>query len=352
MRYERIRELTQRFIVNRKFRFKRFLNLCLVFFQHAITKNSRVIGYPVDLVIDPCNICVLNCPLCPTGQGRKDRPKGKMSFNNFKKILDELGAYLYEIDLCNWGESLLNEEIYDMIRYAHEYDIKVSLSTNLNFFDKIKAERLIKSGLDHLIVSLSGTNQESYQKYHIGGKFNKVIEGINELVKVKKVLHIPTPFITWRFLVMKHNENEITEAKKKAVDLSVDEFQLLRIHGDMGYELFLDREKMVKKVADWLPYNEKYNLDMVKPCNFLWVQAVINWNGSVSPCCAVYPEKNDFGNMFEAGNFKEIWNNEKYRTARKIIRRKKIDDNCDIAENVCARCLINSGYGIIKKIQT
>lgn len=347
MKYIRIKDLVHRFILTRNFTLKRFLNLCLVFFQHSITKNSRVIGYPVELVIDPCNICVLHCPLCPTGQGRKDRIKGKMSFNDFKKIIDELGEYLYEIDLHNWGEPLLNEEIYDMICYAHKYDIKIDLSTTLNFFDEMKAERLIKSGLEHLIVSLSGTSQESYQRYHIGGKFNKVVEGTKKLIEMKKYLHISTPVITWRFLVMKHNECEIADARKMAVELGVDELEVLRIHGDMGYELYWNKKEMTKEVTDWLPYNERYNLDRMKPCNFLWVQAVINWNGSVSPCCAIYPEADDFGNIFEAGDFKKVWNNERYRNARKIIRQKRINDS-DV-ENICARCLINSGYGIIEK---
>jgi MoaA/NifB/PqqE/SkfB family radical SAM enzyme len=130
-----------------------------------------------------------------------------MPFDDFKKIIDELGEYLYKIDLHNWGEPLLNEEIYKMICYAHKHDIKVDLSTNLNFFNKIKARKLVESGLDCLIISLSGISQESYQKYHIGGKFNKVIEGTIKIIEIKKVLHISTPFLIWRFLVMKHNED-------------------------------------------------------------------------------------------------------------------------------------------------
>ena len=340
MGYRRIKYLLQKFIFTRNITPRRFINFCLVTFQHAVTRNSRVVGYPIELVIDPCNICNLNCPLCPTGQGRRERAKRKLSFNNFKRIIDELGAYLYRVDLHNWGEPLLNEEIYDMVHYAHIHNVEVDLSTNLKLFDKEKAEKLVESGLDRLIISLSGTNQETYQKYHIGGDFNSVIEGTEMMVRKKKELHSNTPSITWRFLVMRHNEHQIAEVQKMARPLGVD-IELMAIHGDMGMELFWNENRRLEAAADWLPLDERYGLNSMKPCAFLWVQAVINCDGSVSPCCAVYPEKYDFGNMFNDGGFKKVWNNENYRTARRTIREKRVRSSDDM-KNACAYCLNNS----------
>ena len=341
MSYERIKSLGKRFVFTRGMTPRKLANFCLITFQHAVIKNSRVVGYPIELVIDPCNMCNLNCPLCPTGQGRRERSKGKLSFNNFRKIIDELGAYLYRIDFHNWGEPLLNEEIYAMIHYAHIHNIKVDLSTNLNLLDEEKTEKLVESGLDRLIISLSGTNQETYQKYHIGGDFNGVIKGTEMMVRKKKELHSDTPYITWRFLVMRHNEHQIVEVQKIARHLGVD-IELMAIHGDMGMELFWNEKRRLEAAADWLPINERYGLGSMKPCAFLWVQAVVNWDGSVSPCCAVYPEKYDFGNMFNDGGFKKVWNNENYRTARRIIREKKVRSSEDM-NNICAHCLISSG---------
>jgi len=341
MSYAQIKNWLQRFLFTRRITVRKVMNFCLIVFQHAVTKDSYVIGNPIELVIDPCNICNLHCPLCPTGQGRDERLKGKMSFENFKKIIDELGAYLYEVDLHNWGEPLLNKEIYDMILYSHVHNIKVSLSTNLNFFDEVRCERLVKCNLDHLIVSLDGASQETYEKYRVGGNFDKVIDGIKMVIQKKKELYSFSPFITWQFLVMKHNEHEIPDAQRIATEIGVDKFELMPIHGDMGREVFWNEDKITAKAVDWLPRSKNYGLNKMSPCNFLWCQAVVNWNGAVSPCCAVYPEKYDFGNMFDAGGFKKIWNNEKYRAARKIIRQKKTHSSLD-KEIICSYCLINS----------
>jgi radical SAM protein with 4Fe4S-binding SPASM domain len=67
--------------------------------------------------------------------------------------------------------------------------------------------------------------------------------------------------------------------------------------------------------------------------------AVINWNGSVSPCCAVWEETYDFGNMFNS-SFKTIWNGSMYRASRRVVSGKAIpeDDQMDL---ICARCKLN-----------
>jgi len=58
-------------------------------------------------------------------------------------------------------------------------------------------------------------------------------------------------------------------------------------------------------------------------------------DGSVSACCSVEDEKDDFGNIFE-NSFRDIWNNAKYRIARRYIKDKKTLDIKD--NNICIEC--------------
>jgi radical SAM protein with 4Fe4S-binding SPASM domain len=343
----RLIDLSKRFIFSKNVTLRKFLNFCIISFQSYAIKNSHVIGNPVELVIDPSNICNLHCPLCPTGQGKNERSKGKMSFVNFRKIIDELGAYLYRVDLHNWGEPFLNDEIYQMIRYAREHNIEVRVSSNLNVIDHLKAEKIVQSGLDVLIVSLDGASQETYRQYRSGGFFDHVTSNIKMIQQIKKELNLSKPFIIWQFLVMRHNEHELFLAETIAKNLSVNQLDFWAIRCDMGREIFWDDKMRIENAAKWLPFNEKYRIyDLSKgkrknrseTCYFLWVQSTINWNGSVSPCCALYEEKYDFGNAFEIG-FKHIWNNDKYRQARIIVRVKK-PDKSDLS-NVCSHCVKN-----------
>ena len=63
--------------------------------------------------------------------------------------------------------------------------------------------------------------------------------------------------------------------------------------------------------------------------------SVINWEGSVLPCCSVYSEKHSFGNIKE-DSFRNIWNNKKYISARREVLGRKNN-----AKTVCHICRAN-----------
>jgi len=304
--------------------------------KQKLNREEYILGYPYWLTIDPTNFCTLKCPFCPTGQGRNSRPKMMLSLDNFKRIIDELGPYLIHIDFCNWGEPLLNKQIYQMIKSAKQYHIDTKIDSNLNQFSEQDAENLILSGLDKLIVSIDGATPETYSKYRVGGNFNRVMDNLKLLVEKKRHFNKIYPYICWQFLVFRHNEHEIEKVK--------------RIGRDLGVDVGITKAFIGNK--DWIPLNEdyshyrreeinnEYTYEHFKPpqeamCNWPWEAVVINPNGSVSPCCSVEDEKDDFGNIFQQP-FMEIWNNEKYRMARKYIKDKKIIQSKD--DNICIHC--------------
>ncbi len=187
--------------------------------------KAEITTLPTYLTIDPFSACNLRCPLCPTGNGTNTLRKGTLQLDVFKHIIDEIGTYLYNIDLFNWGEPLLNKDIYDMISYAHERHILTSISSNFHFFDEAAAERMISSGLDYLILSIDGATPKTYKKYRVRGKFKRVVENVRILTETRKRLGKKTPYIFWQFLVFRHNEHEIEAARELALELGVDEFK-------------------------------------------------------------------------------------------------------------------------------
>jgi len=331
------------------------------FSLHQMKKKSdRVIGYPSHLFMDITNICNLRCPLCPTGVGTPGRKKGIMPLETFKKIINDMQRYLISIDLFNWGEPFLNKHVYDMIRYAHKHHIITSVSTNFNYFSEKSAEDLISSGLDFLILSIDGASQETYEQYRVGGDFQKVIRNIEILVYRKRKLGKKNPFICWQFLVMRHNEHEVEIAQKLSQDLGVD-----RITIDHAY-LPIDTRQNANR---WLPKNpayHRYNVQELEKiwntqenqqaqalsnpnrehvitedfkrrvnCKWLWTQSTINWDGSISPCCAIYDPADDFGTL-SGRQFRKVWNNEKYRASRQFSSKGEIGST----KTVCMRCPI------------
>lgn len=328
-----------------KGRVKAINNFMTVELQH-LYRAPHLKGYPYFLTVETGNLCPLNCPLCPTGQQQRSLPTGFFDLTDFKKIMNEIGDYLIQVMLYNWGEPLMNENLFEMIEVAEQKGISTVVSTTLNIFDKEIKQKLVSSDLDILIVSLDGASQETVEKYQRGNDFKEVIENMRKIQKAKEKLNRTTPSLQWRYIVNKYNEHEIPKAKKMAGDLGVD-LELAPISCDMSREIFMTPEEQFEDAKTWLPENEKYSLYdydkgrrkkiLENDCSSLWRHAVINWDGSVFPCCWVHDPKYSFGNAFEEG-FKKIWNNEKYISARKLIGKGRKSET----STVCNICYENS----------
>jgi len=311
-------------------------------------RTSKVIGFPSNLIVESTNICNLECPLCPTGQKIKGREKGQMSFSNFKKIIDEIGRFLYSVRLENWGEPLLNKDLFEIIKYAKSKKITVIFNSNLTVLDEEKAKKLVLSGLDSIKISLDGATQDTYSKYRKGGDFNTVVNNIRLLLKTRSEAKKKTPFIEVQFIVTKHNEHQIDQVKQLCADLGADSLVLGQLRPDLRMEYFNPDDQGFEILKDWLPKDESYSYfnystktrkNVPKTCNWLWTSSVVSWDGSMIPCCGFYEETYDFGNFFKEG-FKKIWNGKKYRAARELIGKRKVSDQ----KLGCMRCF---KHGII-----
>jgi len=83
------------------------------------SKNAQIVrSRPYLLYLDPVSYCNLECPFCETGKRRGSREAAKLPLDNFKKVIDELGDYIFDLTLYNWGEPLLNNDLPEMIQCA------------------------------------------------------------------------------------------------------------------------------------------------------------------------------------------------------------------------------------------
>ncbi len=321
----------------------KFINFLVIYLQTNFLHNSKVYGFPTSLSIDPVNVCNLQCPLCPTGRKGKMAEKNFMSFGMFKKIIDEVGKYLYKTDLYNWGEPFLNKELIKMIKYAVGAGVKVDISSNLSLDIDSYVTDIVDSGLNELIVSAAGSTEKEYEKYNIGGDFKKVMKNVDLIAKEKRNKNSKTPTLVWRYLVTKYNENGVKEALRTYKSKGFDSILISTLHLDMGGEITRDVRSRIEEFKDWLPEeNEKYSGYDIQSkarirqntCDRLWRTSVISPSGEVFPCCAVYGDKYAFGNIRKT-MFSQIWNNKYYRGARNSVSGKnkhKTHTICDICK--------------------
>ena len=302
-------------------------------------KRGMAWGWPTHLQIEPANYCNLRCALCPITDGM-DRSSGIMSQDLFRKLVDETGKYVFIMMLWDWGEPFLNPGIYDMIVYAKQRGIKVVTSTNGHFFrTREQAERLVRSGLDSLIIAVDGINQETYQRYRGLGNLEMVTDGIRRIVAAKKALNLKTPLINLRFVVMKHNEQEVPKLHDFAQSLEVNLLTVRALHPHDAKGLL----KGSPKGNQYLPGNPRHQryrtasdgITLLRrnlnPCRKLWNSATVHWDGKVCPCCFDPHDRHTLGDLTKTG-FREIWFGPRYRDIRRAFRQ----DYRSIA--VCSDC--------------
>ncbi len=321
---------------------KRFWNAGLVFVSYYYSKTfnqPKNWGMPIAISIEPTTSCNLRCPECPSGLRSFSRPTGMLQTDLCYQIIDSLAATTPYLIFYFQGEPYLNPKFLDYVQYACSKKMYTATSTNAHYLDDKNAKLTIESGLSRLIISIDGTDQETYEQYRVGGKLSKVLEGTKNIVAWKKKLKSSTPFIIFQFLVVKPNEHQIEDIKSIAKDLGVDEvrFKTAQIYDyEHGNELIPNNEKYsrYKKLSDGT-YQIKSSL--ANQCWKMWHSCVFTWDGQVVPCCFDKDADHGMGSL-QTQSFKEIWNSPAYYNFRLALfkSRSEIDicKNCTEGTNI------------------
>jgi hypothetical protein len=183
---------------------------------------------------------------------------------------------------------------------------------------------LVRSGLDKLIVSIDGMEEETYQRYRRRGSLGRVRANLQRLRAIRDRLGLRTPRLVWQLLVFKHNEHEIDRAVAEHKQWGADEISIgaaimPRAPNDEGFEPSTLPQFNMHHPESWVQREARRQLSSAKPCSWLYGALVLNPNGRVSPCSASPFEKHDFGEYAPARGIPAVWNNPQFRRARRLV---------------------------------
>lgn len=320
-------------------------------FDLFLCKLGRLLGFknilasfPLQLIIEPANFCVLGCPICPTGTGRLNRPRRIMTLEEFKGIIDQIKGYTDEVAFIGYGEPFLNREVLRMTTYAVSSGIDVKIYTNAELLnDPALVDQIIKSGLKRLIISFDGLDQQTLEKYRRGANFQNVVSAFELIHLAKQKYSSALPTVELQFLLMKHNQHQLEDMKKFAAKVRVDVFSVKTLHlygseFQKEAEEFLTDSSLTRyKIEDGRP-----NLlgKMRNKCDRIYYSLVVNSDGDVVSCNYDIYSQFIMGNVFKE-KVKDIWRGDKYQNFRKTLRhnRKSI--------SICSVC--PEGRGLVVK---
>ena len=286
---------------------KHLSQLSKIFYAYKI-KKTILPAPPIKLWIESTNICNLQCVMCPN----KDTPaneKGVMSFDLFKKIIDEAKDFVYDIYLHHRGEPFIHPHLRDMAAYAKKNGLCVKFHTNGTVLSPQKAQEILTADLDLISFSFDGFSKPLYEKIRVNADFDKTINNILYFLQLKKQLKKTKPYTIVEEIAFP-NEPEYTAAS--AIQSRTALVQKLKQQG-------LD-ELIVKKLYNWAgsyetPVESCASIQYTT-CTFLWYAMVICWDGTVTPCPQDYFATLPMGSVKEQ-SIRTIWNNEQYQSLRK-----------------------------------
>ncbi len=298
-----------------------------------ILKRPIVWGKPTTLSIEPTTSCNLRCPECPSGLRSFTRPTGMLQTELFQSVIHQVKDHLTWLHLYFQGEPFLHPQFLDLVSFAHSQGIFTSTSTNAHYLDEKRVDNLLKSGLRQLIVSMDGITQEVYEQYRVGGKLEKVEQGLRLLLQKRKESGQKFPRVVLQFLVTGQNEHQIPALKKWVKELGVDELQLKTtqiydfengselIPSDLGYSRYVPDGK-----GKW-----KLKKKTENKCWRMWQGAVVTWDGKVVPCCFDKDAQHVMGN-FSSETMDQIWKSAPYQA----FRGQLLKDRTQI--EICKNC--------------
>ncbi len=183
-----------------------------------------------------------------------------------------------------------------LIDYAHQMGIAVAVSSNFSIGSAEQLEKLVKAGPDILKISVSGYYPEVYNTTHTGGDVNLVKSNLYRL----------------KYLMEREKSSFVVDVNYHLYknNLGPDLKKMKELCGDLGFvfstcyatvmpvEKLIDyyQEKKVDKktqtLLDLLLVSIDRGLEITQPfhdqpCGFL-NQVNINWDRSVSLCCASF----------------------------------------------------------------
>ena len=136
-----------------------------------------------SITIETTNRCSAKCVMCP--REKMIQPLEVMSQNLFEKIVrDAFKENIKTIDLCGYGDVLLDKGLIEKIKFAKELNPNCSIyvSTTGNAMHQKFFDAIVKY-VDIVKYSIYALTKELYEEVMGGIKFEKSMRNIEDLSK-------------------------------------------------------------------------------------------------------------------------------------------------------------------------
>ncbi len=120
--------------------------------------------------------CNLRCVHCYSDSMAQQYP-GELNWQEMKAVVNDLSAYKIPSLLLSGGEPLIHSRFFDLVDYASEKGLKLTISTNGTLITPEKAERLKAAEVAYVGISLDGIGEIHDEFRGKKGAFDAAVKG-------------------------------------------------------------------------------------------------------------------------------------------------------------------------------
>ena len=166
-------------------------------------KSGVSTGHGPVVVWNCTRTCNLKCMHCYADSDSR-KYEGELTTKEAKAFIKDLHEFKVPVILFSGGEPLVREDLFDLIQYARNYEIRSTISTNGTLIDKDIAKRIKQSGASYVGISLDGIGSNHDEFRRSKGSFDKALNGIRNCREVNQKVGL-------RFTINRHNYNQLED---------------------------------------------------------------------------------------------------------------------------------------------
>jgi len=282
---------------------------------------------PVNLTWEVSLACNLRCSHCLSSSG--EPAAGELSREEALELVEQLHeAKVFQVNFGG-GEPFMRPDFEEILDACHGRGIMTCISTNGTLIDAARVERLSRSRLVAIQVSMDGATRETCDAIRGRGVYDRAIEAI----KLLAASAIPTSINT---VLTTQNAGEIPAmyemARSLGVSLRVSRFRPSGRGAD-NWESLRPTPAQLIEFSDWLAGSgdvrtgdsffsltsqERQGLGL-NLCGAAKLTCCVGPTGNMYPCAFLQTDRFKAGSLRE-NSFQEIWDSSEIYDSFRSLR--------------------------------
>jgi len=275
-------------------------------------------AFPPYVQIEPTSVCNFRCVFCyqtdESFSSRDSEHMGSMTFDMFRRIIDQIEGHVEFVSLASRGEPLMCRDLPAMLDFARGKFLNLKVNTNASILTEERSHALLSGAVGTVVFSADAAEEPLYSQLRVNGKLDRVLRNIERFESIRQKFYPEC--------------NVITRVSGVYVSEDQDMDKMVRLWGGMVDEISFVRYNPWENVYEARPSQ------VVAPCSDLWRRMFIWFDGRVNPCDTDYKSLLSVGSI-SSTTVSELWRGQEYEKLRTLHVNK---DRTNL--HPCNRCVV------------